>query len=84
MGLSRWTVAAVLLQAASHTLARSHDEGHGMDMKKPEALQNSDGEVAIYDMPSYAGLGQHQTQVFAHVALMVLAWFFILPIGESR
>ncbi|ETI25031.1 hypothetical protein G647_04401 [Cladophialophora carrionii CBS 160.54] len=82
MGVSRWTVAAVLLQLASQTLAHGHDEGHDMDMKKPEAPQHKDGEVDPYDMPSYAGLGQHQTQIFAHVALMVLAWFFILPIAS--
>ena len=83
MGLSRWTVAAALLQLASQTLAHGHDEDHGMDMKMPEAPHNDGGEGEPYDMPSYAGLGQHQTQIFAHVALMVLAWFFILPIGES-
>ncbi|KIY02896.1 uncharacterized protein Z520_01361 [Fonsecaea multimorphosa CBS 102226] len=83
MDLSRWAVAAALLQLASLALAHGHDEEHhDMDMKKPEAPQNNGGEVEPYDMPSYAGLGQHQNVILAHVVLMVLAWFFILPIAS--
>ena len=83
MGLSRGVVAAVLLQLASHVLAHGDDEAHGMDMIMPEMSYSNGTEMELEDMPTYAGLGTHQTQIFAHVALMVLAWFFILPIGQS-
>ena len=87
MGLSRWTSAAVLLQFALHVLAHSDTEGHAMDidmdMKKPDVAQNNDGQMELEDMPSYAGLSQRQTQIYTHIALMMLAWFFLLPIGES-
>lgn len=84
MGLSRLTVAAALLSIVSLTLAHGGDEGHGMDMKKPEHLPGNGGEVDPYDMPSYASLDQYQTQILCHVVFMVLAWFFILPIGEYK
>jgi hypothetical protein len=83
MGLSRWTVAAVLLQCASQVLAHGHDEGEGMDMKMPEVVQHNGTKVEPESMASYAGLDKHQTQIYAHIALMVLAWFFVLPVGKS-
>jgi hypothetical protein len=86
MGLSRWSVAAVLLRLASRSLAHGHDDGQGMDMDMgvpSGAVKDSGVEFEVEEMPSYAGLDQHQAQIFAHIALMVLAWFFILPIGKS-
>lgn len=84
MGLPGLTVAAALLSIVSLVLAHGDDEGHGMDMKKPAHPPSNGGEVDPYDMPSYAGLSQYQTQIICHVVFMVLAWFFILPIGEYK
>lgn len=84
---SRRTVAAVLLQLASLALAHGGDEHNGMDMgdmMKPEPHESQPGDPADpYNMPSYAGLGMHSGMILAHIILMVLAWFFILPIGTS-
>ncbi len=77
-------MAAVLLQVVSIAFVHAHDEGHDLDMKKPETSHNNAGEFNPEDLPSYAGLGHHRTQIFAHVALMVFAWFFLLPIGTSK
>ena len=82
MGISRWAIAAVLLQLGTHALVHGHDDGHGMDMERPKAPHNSDGEVDPYDMPSYAGLDQHHGAILAHIVLMMLAWVVILPLGR--
>lgn len=35
-----------------------------------------------YNDPTYAGLSAHSGMMMAHIAFMVLAWFFILPVGK--
>ena len=84
---SRCTVAAVLLQLASFTLAHGDDGDHDMDMgdvKTPESHGYvSAADPEWYTMASYAGLAMHGKMIFAHIVLMVLAWFFVLPIGMS-
>ena len=35
-----------------------------------------------WDYPNYAGL-ESQGMMIVHIGLMILAWFFILPIGGS-
>ncbi|KIV82089.1 hypothetical protein PV11_04223 [Exophiala sideris] len=83
MFASRCATAAVLLRLAALTLAHgddAHSEGDmsGMDIAK---APSGDGLPDYYAMPSYAGLGMHGNMMMAHIILMVLAWFFILPIG---
>jgi hypothetical protein len=34
-----------------------------------------------WNLPSYSGLEAHSAHLVAHVAFMVAAWFFLLPIG---
>lgn len=84
---SRNTIAAVLLHLALLAVAHGDDEHMAMDMgngkgaeaheKKP--LDDND----LYNLPSYAGLGMHGNMIMAHIVLMALAWFFVLPIGTS-
>ena len=81
---SRYATAAVLFQLAAQTLAHSDDEHSeggmsGMDTAK---APSGDGLPDYYAMPSYAGLGMHGNMMLAHIVLMVLAWFLILPIGK--
>ncbi|KIX00969.1 uncharacterized protein Z518_10035 [Rhinocladiella mackenziei CBS 650.93] len=82
---SRFTVAAVLLQLVSLTLAHGGDENHGTDMggmKTPNTDGGDQGkEIDHHDASSYAALGMHGNMILAHIILMVLAWFFVLPIG---
>jgi hypothetical protein len=85
MVFSRFHVAAWLLTLASVVNAHGDDDHNGMDMKTPQAHQEHPGEeINNYDAPSYHGLGSHGNLMLAHIVLMVLAWFFILPIGISR
>lgn len=83
-----WPVAAVLLQFSSAVLAHSHDEGAVDDMGGMKMgdghLNQTAGEDEWYTTPSYSGLSEHSGILLAHIILMVLAWFFILPIGTSR
>ncbi|KIW15069.1 hypothetical protein PV08_07856 [Exophiala spinifera] len=82
MVVSRYAIAAVLLELAAQTVAHGDDEhchGDMCDMKKPvphEGAAASDAQAT-----SYAALGMHGKMILAHIALMVLAWFFVLPIG---
>lgn len=81
----RFTLAAVLLQVASLTLAHGEDEDHGMDLDglKSPAEHKGNGLPDYYAMPSYAGSGSHGKMMLAHIILMVLAWLFVLPFGTS-
>ena len=87
MVLSRWAVAAVLLQIASLVASHGGDAHQGMDMgdtTKPEDPGNGSGtEGDSFPIPSYAGLDMYGGLILAHIILMVLAWVFILPIGKS-
>jgi hypothetical protein len=82
MSSFRLTAAALLLQLASTVYAHGHEDGiDGMDMggEKP---QSEGSEHDPYNDPSYAGLSAHSGMLMAHIGLMVLAWFFILPVGK--
>lgn len=86
MVLNRWTVAAVLLYLSSAVLAHGHDElvRGGIDGMKMGVgnLSNVPDADDWYYMDSYSTLSTHTKVMVAHVVLMVLAWFFILPIGR--
>ena len=85
---NRWSVAAVLLQLLSATLAHGHDESTGNEMDGTTSgagHQSQPGDDDDwrnwYDMDSYSSSPAHTKMVVAHIVFMVLAWFFILPIG---
>ena len=83
----RYVLAAALLQVASTVVAHGHDEHGSNDMSDMNMgaahPPTKAGEVDKYSLPSYSGLDKHSDMMLAHIALMVLAWFFILPIGKS-
>lgn len=81
MSRSRYTLAAVLLQLAVLAAAHGGDEHSSMDMAEPQEKKPMD-DNDLYNLPSYAGLGQHGNMILAHIILMVVAWFFVLPVGE--
>lgn len=84
MVVSRYAVAAALLELAARTVAHGDDEqcrGDMCGMEKPNphgGAGASDGQATS----SYVSLGMHGKMMLAHIALMVLAWFFVLPIGK--
>lgn len=87
----RWTVAAVLLQLSSVAFGHGDDEHDGKDMggmggmKMGAPHSNSSADPNDwYNLPSYSSLTAHSRMMTAHIVFMVLAWFFILPIGSSH
>ncbi|KAK2784647.1 hypothetical protein FQN53_008367 [Emmonsiellopsis sp. PD_33] len=71
-----WT----LLFLAANALAHGDDhEGKEMDMTD---MGNPNNATAPADSPmSYFAYQKHRGTIIAHIALMIIAWFFILPIG---
>ena len=86
MASFRVAVTAALFQLASAVAAHGHDEHGSKDMgdMKMDAEHHAAGgdEVDLYALPSYSGLSAHSSMMLAHIVLMILAWFFILPIGK--
>jgi hypothetical protein len=71
--------AALLLELVPRALA--HGEEH-MDMSAHNAPQPQP-QVHDGDKPgSYWSLSEHVTLMYCHVALEILAWVVILPIGK--
>ena len=70
-------IAAVLLELVP--LAAAHGDGHmdvgPQDGPKPQAPQDS-------QLASYWRLSEHATLMYWHIALELLAWVAILPIGR--
>lgn len=76
--------AAFVLFATAH-------ESTGMDMDMDMSMDMAHGAPTPTASPgtsdgpmSYFAYGKHSSSVIAHIALMVVAWCFILPVGESR
>ena len=87
MVLFRSTLAAALLRFAWRVAAQAHDEHDSYDMDDMKLCAGhppaTKSEVDKYSLPNYFSLDKHSNMMLAHIVLMVLAWFFILPIGES-
>lgn len=84
MVFSRTTFAAVLLQLSVSVFAHGHDGNmNDMDMGEGHSLAQPPVGQASSDQPtSYFDLSAHSRTMMAHIGLMVLAWFFILPVGK--
>ena len=77
----RISLAAGLLYLFTSVVAHGHDATNNMTMTAEQAAHLL-AEEANWTLPSYSGLAVHSSIMLAHIGLMVLAWFFILPIGE--
>lgn len=74
--------AAVILFATAH---ESTSMDMDMDMNMAHGAPAPTVSPATSDGPmSYFAYGKHSSSVIVHIALMVAAWCFILPVGESR
>ncbi|KAK3376010.1 hypothetical protein B0T24DRAFT_213445 [Lasiosphaeria ovina] len=66
--------SAIILGLLPGALAHGDDDmemGEGSDKPLPDDQYP----------PNYFGLADHRGLIYAHIALMVLAWIFILPVG---
>ncbi len=68
------------LLAASSVAARGDEEGHVASGSLP--VSEGSTPNASHGPSSYASLSSCSGLMYAHIILMVGAWFFILPIGE--
>lgn len=83
-----YIAALSLLHVLPFALSHGDDHGNGpadmqagMEMAKAQHLNSSTQltsvpEQSYFAYPEYGGL------MLAHIGLMTIAWFFILPIGE--
>lgn len=83
--MSRTSVAAlaaavVLLELLPAALAHGDEHGATMDMSAHDAPapQLHDGGSPH----SYWSLSEHATLMYWHIALEILAWFVVLPVGK--
>lgn len=81
------TLASALLVGLLLSLAAAHghDEDMNMDMSMSEPMRPtiaSSLEPADPIPPNYFTHPEHRGLLFAHIALMTIAWVFVLPVGE--
>lgn len=77
---------AVLLGLVSVAVAHGHDEDMNMDMAdssiaRPTILSATSTTTSVPVPDAYWNYGEHRSLLTAHIALMTIAWVFILPIG---
>ncbi|KAJ5621702.1 hypothetical protein N7528_006485 [Penicillium herquei] len=87
MGLRVAQIACAVLLVASIATVRAHGEDETMDdmnmdmsMDSHAAVQTVAASTAQADNPlSYFAYGKHSSSIIGHIALMVIAWCFVLP-----
>jgi hypothetical protein len=52
----------------------------GMDMSQKDSMSKPEEDWEL----SYWAYGEHSASITAHIILEVLAWCFVLPVGELR
>lgn len=89
------TTAFSLLEALTLAAAHGH-KGHATDVAgsgssgvapRPHPPNSTVAAVMVSSPASpssYFSYAPHSGLMLAHILLMTLAWFFVLPVGESR
>lgn len=76
---------AWLLVSAANALPHGDDDSMDMDMgmNMDNQTQPDQPSEASQNAPmSYFAYGKHSGTIVAHIALMMLAWCVVLPVGE--
>jgi len=77
--LTAFASVAVLGLLVPAALAHGDEKGHGgMEMTEADKPLPEDQYP-----PTYFAHPDHKAAIYAHIALMVLAWVFMLPVGKS-
>jgi hypothetical protein len=78
--------ASFLLISIANALPHGDDESMEMDMgmnmedtAKSEPPKDANDESPL----SYFAYGKHSGTIMAHIALMIIAWCFVLPTGKK-
>lgn len=87
MVAAKHLLAASLLQLISTIAAHGHDSHKEMGMAMGSKSNSTSSATIdpddVWYQPSYSSLEAHSGSMLAHIAFMVAAWFFLLPIGTS-
>lgn len=62
-------------------LAHGEDDNMSMDMGEGVAMAADEPSSDIEYPPTYFALAEHRGVLVAHIALMILAWVVVLPLG---
>ena len=78
------SVALVLLEVIPPALSHGGDHGSRTIGAKPAgiSLPNSNATPTGASESSYFAHTDHRALILSHIGLMVVAWFFVLPIGK--
>lgn len=76
--------ATYVLATLGMVLGTSGHIGDEMAAHSPEPTTETAAEEAADTYPpTYFTLNIHQVEIRAHITLMILSWFILLPIGKS-
>lgn len=80
--------AASALLCALAVVASAHGDenmnmGEAESAPVPSPTPSGQKNYDLYDEPNYFSLDAHSGLMMAHIGFMILAWFFVLPIGKS-
>lgn len=93
MGSFRSQTAALLLCAFALLVSGHGDEHMDMDMGTNTGSMAHNTSLTtsgqpkfheLYEEPNYFRLESYSGLMLGHILFMVMAWFFILPIGQYR
>jgi hypothetical protein len=73
----RLSILAALVWACSAVMAHGGEESMDMGMAKEPPKPDFDSYP-----PTYFALADHAGLIYAHIAVMVISWVFLLPIGK--
>jgi hypothetical protein len=61
------------------------DEPEKMDMGMDMGATNGPAEAPADTeyKPTYFALNEHTASIYGHIALMVISWVFVLPVGKA-
>jgi len=74
--------AALVLEVLPLALAHGHDDS-GMDMANMDEASPSTIVTEHTGLESYYWHPEHKGFMYAHVALMILGWAVVLPVGKN-
>lgn len=63
-----------------------HEHGHNHGGESG-GMKMSDADKPLPEdqyPPTYFALSEHTAAIYAHIALMVVAWVFVLPVGKIK
>ncbi len=79
-GLSLGPALLVALLGVFSAGANGTNSSHEHDTVQDEELVKSEVDYPL----TYFGHSEHVAVIYSHIALMVLAWVFVLPVGKCQ